>query len=372
MMGAVLENLNGIIKDLGRHNSFCDAVIGAAMREGIVLHELSEWGGIVSVLEYFEHFCYIGFIITYVPNFINMCHHYLKKQIHEIRKKDMNTKNSNRNGEQSIKLLHAEVSAVKDQLADSKQSITAMAESIQELMVMVAGLNQQKPSSMELAASVQHPDVTIVNDINSAKRTSSVALMQDNSVTDSDPVPKKSKVNAFEHMRIAALSKGSPKNFRSWTSIPLKAMIKKIVEEDVEVMFGKDPLGLDKDKEKKAAKNEVANSTKVLRFLATMCGSAQEVMLFCGQKSNMFENPKMAKLRQKEIDELRTNVVTNVITWIHTHHRGKQRKTPLTIDTITAGNLRPILEACKDDEQKNKWTDWDAVKCGWKIKKFVE
>eukprot|EP00979_Chaetoceros_neogracilis_P008209 scaffold1828_cov272-Chaetoceros_neogracile.AAC.7 len=338
MMGAVLENLNGIIKDLGRHNSFCDAVIGAAMREGIVLHELSEWGGI----------------------------------IHEIRKKDMNTKNSNRNGEQSIKLLHAEVSAVKDQLADSKQSITAMAESIQELMVMVAGLNQQKPSSMELAASVQHPDVTIVNDINSAKRTSSVALMQDNSVTDSDPVPKKSKVNAFEHMRIAALSKGSPKNFRSWTSIPLKAMIKKIVEEDVEVMSGKDPLGLDKDKEKKAAKNEVANSTKVLRFLATMCGSAQEVMLFCGQKSNMFENSKMAKLRQKEIDELRTNVVTNVITWIHTHHRGKQRKTPLTIDTITAGNLRPILEACKDDEQKNKWTDWDAVKCGWKIKKFVE
>ena len=48
-------------------------------------------------------------------------------------------RNSNSNSEQSIKLLHVEVSTVKDKLIDSKKSITAMAESIQELMVMVAG-----------------------------------------------------------------------------------------------------------------------------------------------------------------------------------------------------------------------------------------
>ena len=281
-------------------------------------------------------------------------------------------RNSNSNSEQSIKLLHAEVSAVKDELINSKKSITAMAESIQKLMVMVAGRdwdNLQKPS-MELAASTQDPDIAIIN-VNSAEQTSSVASTQQKIVTYS--AGKKRKLgNAFEHMRAAAMSKGSPKNFRSWKSIPLKAIIKKIVDEDVEVMVGKDPLGLDKNMAKKAAKNEVANSTKVLRFLASMCGSAQEVTLFCSHKSNMFDNLEMAKVRQKEIDDLQTNVVTNVLTWIQTHHDGKERKTPLTIDTITAGNLRPILEPCKDDNQKNKWTDWAAVKCEWRIEKFVE
>ena len=253
-----------------------------------------------------------------------------------------------------IHTMESEMKTITKELERSRATTMKLEDTLQKFMVFIgngASLTLGKGASDSVPTEDPPGD------------SGNVLLSKKRKIHSSeDQILKKKTKNAFEVMANASLSSSSPKNFGNWLKLPLKAFLKKIVEEDVQIMVGKNPLEL-----KAVGKNSISNSSKVLRFLSTFCESVDEFRLFSGRNRKFVngEKPDCVKERKSDVQKLQNTISAGVWTWITVHVDLSVRKNRLDEKDLTCGSIRVMLEACKNKDEKAKWKDWTAVSMKW-------